>query len=389
MNRYQQLTVVPDTDGFVVGRRGSQEFVAVPEIGGLVIRWLQDGVSVAGCAAKASQFAGEDVDVEEFLDDLTAAGILSDGPPAAVPRGHRVGALLFGPVGVTALGLLAGVGLVLMLFDARLRPVYQDGLPGSTPLASLLIIAALASALTVVHEFAHKLAAARLGVYGRISLGRRLYFVVAQTDLTGLWAVERRRRIVPLLAGMLVEAAIAGVMLLVQVVFVDHEMLRAVIFLVIGGLVAQTAIYIRTDLYALILVVTGCQNLWATKGALARRIIRRQAAGDLEVLATASRREIIWAWIYLAWYLPGVLIATWYLVVFTLPVTISLVTMSAESIVTGSLFAAAGGVVALALAVVPLTVGVIGAGRSAAGVIRRGLRGERAGDQRSPRIQAS
>src|SRR5205807_814919 len=52
-DRFAAVTVVRDGDGYVLGRRGASDFVAVPEIGGLVVRWLQDGTSVGGCARRA------------------------------------------------------------------------------------------------------------------------------------------------------------------------------------------------------------------------------------------------------------------------------------------------------------------------------------------------
>jgi hypothetical protein len=84
---YAALTVVRDGAGYVLGRRGGTDFVAVPEIGGQVIHWLQDGASVGECERRAADLAGEPVDVSGFLDGLARAGLL----PAAGPhsRGLR------------------------------------------------------------------------------------------------------------------------------------------------------------------------------------------------------------------------------------------------------------------------------------------------------------
>jgi hypothetical protein len=45
-----------------------------------------------------------------------------------------------------------------------------------------------------VHELAHLAAARSLGVPARIGLSTRLFYLVAQTDVSGIWAAPRRAR---------------------------------------------------------------------------------------------------------------------------------------------------------------------------------------------------
>ncbi|WP_279581098.1 hypothetical protein [Fodinicola feengrottensis] len=342
--------------------------MAVPEIGGQIVQWLQAGASVADCAAKATKIVGEDVDVADFLADLEAAGVLTDdeNPPtvAVAPVGRTVGRIFFGPVGLAVQGVLVVVGLVLLALDPTLRPSYRDGVPSTIPLASIFIIMTVSMVLTIIHELAHKLAAARLGVHGRISFGRRLFFIVAQTDVTGLWAISPKKRAIPLAAGILIDAAISAAMVIVQRIWGAElgspatEVVRAVVFINVGAIVAQTAVYMRTDFYALFLVMTGSKNLWVLKGAIARQLIRRGSDADRELIAAAGSSEVFWARCYLVLYVPGVIIATWYYFVFRLPATIRLIVLSASAIVDAKFslsFAAVGGVLALLLIVVPLS----------------------------------
>ena len=70
-------------------------------------------------------------------------------------------------------------------------------------------------ALTLVHEAFHVLAGRRLGIRSRVRISRRMYFVVFETNLDGLAVVERRRRYLPILAGLLADAlAVAGLTVL-------------------------------------------------------------------------------------------------------------------------------------------------------------------------------
>ena len=369
----QAVTVVPDGDGYLLGRKGSPDFVEVPEIGGKIVLWLQDGLSVDECAARAGEAVGEVVDVRDFLNDLTEAGVLADEVPPVddgPPFGHRVGRFFFGPAGVTVQATLVLIGLVLLAVDPGLRPSYHDGVPFSVPLASLLTITVVSAVLTITHEMAHKLAAAQYGVYGRISFGRRLFFIVAQTDVTGLWALPRRQRAVPLAAGMLIDGSIMTILLVLQE-FLGHDpLVRLAVFLKIGGIVGQTAVYMRTDFYALFLVLTNSKNLWELKGAVFRRLIRRDNPRDLELIAAATSRELFWARVYLLLYIPGVTIAFSYYFGFTLRTTIQVIGLALSAVPTGGL-AAIGGVIALLVILVPMGFGLTGAARSAVAAIRR------------------
>ncbi|MFI9384434.1 hypothetical protein [Kutzneria sp. NPDC052558] len=370
------VTVVPDGDGYLLGRRGSPDFVEVPEIGGRIVLWLQDGLSVEECEARASDAVGEAVDVRDFLNDLAEAGILVDEEPTVgdgPPFGHRVGRILFGPVGLAVQVALVLTGLVLLVVDPALRPDYRDGVPFPIPLASLLTITVVSGVRTVIHEMAHKLAAAQFGVYGRISFGRRLFFIVAQTDVTGLWTLPRWKRAVPLAAGILIDAAIAAILVTLQL-FVGHDpLLRVAVFLNVGGIVAQTAVYMRTDLYALFLALTNSKNLWELKGAVFRTLIRRANPHDRELIAEATPRELFWARAYLVLYIPGVTIAFSYYFGFTLRATLRVIELALSAIPTGGL-AAIGGVLALLVILVPMGFGLTGAARSAITALRRTLR---------------
>ncbi|WP_157494528.1 hypothetical protein [Kutzneria sp. 744] len=368
----QAVTVVPDGDGYLLGRRGGPDFVEVPAVGGRIVLWLQEGLSVAECTARAGEMVGEPVDVDDFLHDLTEAGILSDEEPPAdtPPFGHRLGRVLFGPVGLAAQAALVVIGLMLLVVDPALRPDYHDGVPFTVPLASLLSITVVSAVLTVIHEMAHKLAAAQYGVYGRISFGRRLFFIVAQTDVTGLWVLPRRRRAVPLVAGILIDAAIVAVLVILQEFVGPDPIMRVAVFINVGAIVAQTAVYMRTDFYALFLVLTNSKNLWELKGAVFRRLIRRAGHDDLDLIGAATPRELFWARAYLLLYVPGVAIAFSYYFGFTLRATLRVIGLAVSAIPDGG-WSAIGGVVALLVILVPMGFGLIGAARSAIAAIRR------------------
>ena len=368
------LTIVPDGDAYIVGSPRSAEYVAVPELGAQILRWLADGAPLAECAARAEAAAGEPVDVGDFLAELARQGLFdADAIEQARPGFVRAGRLLFHPVAWGGYALATVTGAVLLIAEPKLRPSYRDMFPFSTPLRSFLAVTVLTIGCIVVHELAHVLATAALGVYSSLSVGRRLYFITAQADLTRLWGVPRRRRFGPLLAGMAWDAASLGGLLVAEVaVGRPVPLLRTLVLVQFTGLVLQGLIFMRTDLYALFVTATGCRNLWGVKGALLRRYLRRASAEDERTLAGAGRRELAWARFYLCLYLPGLIFAGWYLVSFAVPGVARMVGLSVATLRTGGLTGLAGweAVAAIGLVVVPMLIGLAGVARTAVRLLR-------------------
>lgn len=362
-NRYAILSLVRDGDGYILGSRGSRTFVAVPQIGGTVVQWLQDGRSIEECAERAAELMGEPVDVAGFVDGLTAAGLLSDeddspatsAAPAAWTR--RTGRILFGRTGFVVQCVLAAGAVVALAARPELRPHYTDVIISPVALLSMVAVAALATASGLIHECAHVLAAAARGVPSRVSISRRMITIVYQTDLTRLWSVPRRQRVVPLLAGPVSDAATLALLLAIELTMtagLPLSLVRALAFIKIAGIAFQFEVFMRTDFYALFVVATGCRNLWGAKGAVARRAIRRATPEDVALLASVSPREIRWAWLYLFLYVPGVAWTVWYFATFAWPATIRLAGLSLHAIGSQGVLSPLGlaGVVALLITAV-------------------------------------
>ncbi|HEY5846737.1 MAG TPA: hypothetical protein VIT42_08110 [Microlunatus sp.] len=387
-NRFRDLTAVRDGDGYVIGSPRSPDYLAVPEIGGQVVEWLRAGHELERCAELAEAAAGQTVDVVRFVAVLDDAGLLPDetearDDSAAAPvRCRRIGRFLFGPTGLVIQLVLGLAAIVLLVSAPDLRPTFEDGFIVDTPLAAMLALAAIGTAGGVLHEVAHVLAAARFGVRSRLSISRRLFVIVYQTDLTGLWGLPRRQRAVPIAAGMTSDAAILGLLLIAELMLpadphpLVPAVVRALVLLKITALVFQIEVFMRTDVYALFALATRSRNLWAVKGAVARAVLRRATDDDRRLLATTSPREVKWARLYLLLYLPGVAWATWYLVEFGIPSIVRITELSAGAISMDGLLSVGGlsGAAALALCFGPLVWTMWGVGRSAGRIARQLLR---------------
>ena len=198
---------------------------------------------------------------------------------------------------------------------------------GDAGLATLLLVV-LATLGAFVHESWHWLAARARDLPVRFGIDHRLYFVVFETDLSRLWALPRRERFGPLLAGLAIDSVVlAGLLGAQYAVHLDIVALpaaavrlcAALAYVYVANMVWQCMIFLRTDLYAVLVMATGCRNLWRIKSLLLRRALGRLTDEQAAELARASDRDVrVGRWFRWVWVIGVVMAAGWF-VVFVLP----------------------------------------------------------------------
>ena len=118
----------------------------------------------------------------------------------------------------------------------------------------------------VIHELAHLLAGRRLGVASRIRVAHRFTVVVFETVLDGLVMVPRRQRYLPLLAGMLADVVVMGVLVDVAWLPLSGRALAAQVclalaFTTLPRILWQFFVFLRTDVYYLLATALRCDDL--------------------------------------------------------------------------------------------------------------------------------
>lgn len=343
------LSVVEEGDDVLVGDPETGTFVSLPPVGGLVVRALQRGATVEEAGREATAFAGVPVDMDAFVAALHELGFVADGSATAgaddTPAPERTAAIqgrrwlegprrelvrpLFGRVAWCVYAALALFDVVCLLLWPDLRPQPRDTFALDDVGFSALLLIPCATLVVALHESWHWLAARDAGVAARFGIDRRMMFLVFETDLSQLWSVPRRQRYGPVLAGLAVDSAVLSFLLGAQLA--AHEglwsppplllrLLGAWAFIQVATMLWQCMVFLRTDLYALLVVATGCRNLWHVKTLLLRQAFGRLTPDQTEELATADPRDVaVGRWFRWVWLGGSVLIAAWALV-FYLPV---------------------------------------------------------------------
>lgn len=348
--RLHPLTRTVQGDRVVVGRADTGRFVAVPAVGAHALDLLEVGRAVADVTrAVTPPDADEPVDVLAFARSLVRLGFVAavdderavpadDVAPAVrglvvAPRARA--RWLFSRWGAALAVLSALVAVVLVVTVPDVRPDALDVFFLGTPARSLAALTLITYLLAGLHELAHVMAAAALGVPARLRITRRLYFLTFETNLTGLWALPPRRRVGPLMAGMAFDAVVLAVVLALRAAGLGPDPLLAAVALVeVSAIVVQFFVFLRSDVYAVMTALLGCTHLQRTTHLLLRRTVRRLTPDERATLTASPPRDLAVARWYRFVHAGGLLLAAWFLVVLFLPSTWHLLVWMRDSLVT-------------------------------------------------------
>lgn len=361
--RLRPLSLVEEGDEVLVGDPQAGSFVAIPAVGGVVVRALQRGATIEEAATEAEAFAGQPVDVPAFVEALQELGFVDDSPdePAArLPertapiQGRRwlqgirphVARPYFGRAAWTGYGATALFNVIaLVVAYDRLwpRPAEDAFVLGDIGLSALVFVP-FVLVVAAMHEWWHWLAARAAAVPARFGVDRRMVFLVFETDLSQLWTLPRRQRYSPLLAGLALDsvvlfAVLNGRLAISRGVWSAPELISSVLdlwsFVLIFRITWQCLIFLRTDLYAVLVTATGCRNLWRVKTLLLRRAFGRLTAAEAGELSAADLADIrVGRWFRWLW-LAGFLAVTGWFLVFIVPVLVTVLRWAGDGLALG------------------------------------------------------
>jgi hypothetical protein len=198
------------------------------------------------------------------------------------------------------------------------------------------------------HEFWHFLAARSRGVKADFSLSTRLTFIVAQTDVSGVWSIPREKRYIIYLAGMMFDAlwiaTLLGLLVLndsgtISLPVLVYKLFKALIFGQFWVIIWQFQFFMRTDVYYVAANWLNCKNLagdsrmlvrfwlWKLFGRwpLPRSWKASWSSADLNLIPFHEMRSVR---IYLPFYLIGSAIALGRFFFNTLPIAWGLIVRS-------------------------------------------------------------
>jgi hypothetical protein len=287
---FHSLNMRNDGDTWVIGRVDTGDFAAVPPVARRAVALLSNGRTIGETARALRQETGKDIAVADFVIALDRLGFITnidgearDGPSPTRPslpwlRPRHVRWLLHPVVPWLVLVVIAAAA-AMVIANPALMPRYHDLVWSRHSGIVLVVNAVLGWTLVWLHELGHLATARAVGVPARLSLSTRLHFLVAQTDVSGIWAAPRRTRLTVYLAGIAVDLVAASVCLLTMAlahpVGLAHQLLAVAVLESVVFLPLEFLIFMRTDVYFLVQDLAGCANLYADGSARIRYLAQR------------------------------------------------------------------------------------------------------------------
>jgi putative peptide zinc metalloprotease protein len=283
--RLRTLSQRRDRDGWVIGRPETGDFISIPDVAHRVITLLEQRLTVDEVAARLRSETGTRFAVADFvaaLDELGFVGSVDDllredhadaRPSLPWLRPEHVRWLLH-PLAPIVVAAFAAAGVTMLALHPALLPSYHVLVWSRRVGLVLAANAAIGWTLVLLHELAHLATARAAGAPSRITLSTRLQFLVAQTDVSAVWAAPRRTRVTVYLAGIAANVCLAGAFLLVLGLANTHGAVRSLLAVAVAEtvlmLATQLMVFMRTDLYFVLQDLTGCANLYADGSAYLR-----------------------------------------------------------------------------------------------------------------------
>ncbi len=223
---FHPLSTRYDSGSWVIGRIDTGDFAVMPPEAHRAIALLREGRTVGEVTQALRQETGKVMAVADFVGSLDELGFLAaidgqarEGPCPARPslpwlRQRHVRWLLHPALPWLVLSAIAAAAAMVISHSVPL-PRYQDLVWSRHAGLVLAGNAGIAWTLLWLHELGHLTTARAAGIPARLSISTRLQFLVAQTDVSGIWAAPRRTRLTVYLAGIAVSLTAAAVFILI------------------------------------------------------------------------------------------------------------------------------------------------------------------------------
>lgn len=275
----------PDGSEIVIGPSEQGSFLALPPDAVEILDDLAAGYTFGESRDRYEDRHGQVPDLEGLLGALEAEGFVrwraravagSSEEPARPLRYHLAGFPESLAKGIFSIPTFVVGGILAFL--ATLAVIDAPSIvPGPSALflsyrigTSALLLAPLVGLAVAFHELSHLIAARARGVPARFGIGHRLWVLVVETDMSGIWALPRNKRYLPMLAGSITDGISASVLLLIlaaenrqmlEISPVFLGVLRALLVVYFYQLVWQCFFFVRTDFYYAIANYFHCKNL--------------------------------------------------------------------------------------------------------------------------------
>lgn len=313
---------------FIVWPESETTFVELSHESFEALNLLKEGLSISKVEKVLEKKYGEPFNVSGFVSELIDLGFVKSIDQITLPSKTRRKitlscikknhvAWIYSKTLLLLYTLIILFAAAILFLNPTYLPSYQDFFFVDNYLLTFVLSIVSALALVFIHEFAHLIAGKAVGVDGNFSVGMRLFYPVAETNLTGLWSVPGKKRVLPFLAGMINDTLIISLILilfwlsdygLIPTGFNPFSFGKFLILILFYGILWQFLFFVRTDIYFVVLTLSGAKNLYGDSWRLIKNKILSSIGKKIEALKL-SNKELQVVKIYSLFMLAGTIIS--------------------------------------------------------------------------------
>ena len=329
---------ISEQDGeWIVGRTDIGSFLSLPEVGVEAIQLLQEGLTIQEAKEKLEQKYGEEVELEDFVETLREVGFVHKIDETIIEVEHEEihayleglkqeqAQILFSIPAYILYGVLMVIAAVILIGNPGFLPRFSDFMFTDSYTAVLLTTFVVGWILVFKHEFYHLAAAKSFGLDAQFRISHRLYFVVAETDITSVWTLPRNKRYRVYFAGIISDLVTISIFIIISWIFKENNysvlrFFKTLILIQTISLVWQCLFFMQTDVYYIITNFFDCKNLFGDTTAYISNVLHRIfnifSYNDLSVVPEREMRIIR---IYSIFFVLGNFAALGILIFYILP----------------------------------------------------------------------
>lgn len=363
----------------LIGRPDTGNYIILPTFAVDIIHLLDSGLTINQVEQEMNRRLGEPVDVLDFVNDLASEYqfvYMIDGTivnEKAETKDHfrwiseRVGNLFFNRLAYTIYLAIIISGMGIIVFTGNYFPQYSDIFIHSSLSTSLLAAILAAWFFMFLHEMAHLMAARSLGIGSRIGLSHRLFFAVAETNMSNIVLVPANKRYRAFFAGMAWDGTFfsVGVWLLffhdLEWLSLSDNLISFLKMLNLNFLMAlgfQFMFFMKTDIYYAFTTSFNCVNLLENTQLYLRKLIRTPAESEREEWDNVAPHEKRIVAVYSLFYLAGIAWAVYFFLAYYARQIIEIIMRTREEIRSYPLFSwqFLDGILVIILILVPFVI---------------------------------
>ncbi|MCD8808849.1 hypothetical protein K1Y25_06290 [Mammaliicoccus sciuri] len=342
-----------DLDEYIIGN--GETYITLDYIGKDIILNLNKGISIDGLNETLDT---NDYDITDFIITLRDLGLIYsiDGfrisenslEKKIKPFEKILASIFFNKLSITLYIAMLVFSVIYIIVSGEFAILYKEIIISRYIGINLLLIIIVSWILLLLHEMGHYYAAIRFNIKPTFKISVRLFWIVIEANVNRLWEKEKKEKYITFSAGVFVESTILFFCSLFLLLNIQNNLIRLIIFIILYRLLWQLLIFLRTDLYFIVITYLDTNSLHFRIMSRLKNSFRKNIKLNIEEM------------IYVLFMIIGFFVILIMAIFFQIPTIYILLTHSVHEIISNNVFYKIDGLLTLFILTLLFIIWIIG-----------------------------